>query len=569
MLQDVNPGFDDSDEYDEHEPMTDEELERIVHEMEEEYYSEPWQYVDLTHTNKEAAKFNSKATSVVPQYGEYAVFQGRQMPYVRIHSFSFGEFVRAIENGATVKKLPKMYENGKFATTRYVVIDIDNDPDPETGESPDLTKDDLEPLYDYFYGIEPVKPPEPTGDPSDLLTIYRVAPPPPVYQPPKFAIVQSASRNPYKHHLIIKHPKPIKPEDYISVYNDYSRQIQDVLGVNLVTDPKVRDWGHWFYGVSQDSEHPLIIDERDIVTLQLTRERLTPCLRSAEEEKARATYDAYYKEHRLVPDSMSKLMRELNVTVLKTPGFRAFLPWVSRGKKKKTDKIPEGYRYTILSRYMLALYDFWRLSNYFFELRGLEKLTVENLKHTFDCRSRWSFDPGEKDFEHDLKKIKQSLAERIKMNANVSDWEWLHKQRKAGKCVFSSNGKLKIVWRVREHCADASRWIAEQHGCTGENTVATFASREAMVAELEDNFVKLPTFRNYMKKFGWSYKCETRKKPVKHKEHKTHRNAKFQYIIDRAVLVDGVLTYYRDKYVKGEAQFARRKRIAYVERVAS
>lgn len=571
MLQDVNPGFDDSDE---REPMTDEELERVVREMEEEYYSELWQYVDLTHTNKDDAVVNANATSVyTPKYDEYTRFQGRDLPYVRLHSFCFAEFVRAIEHGATIKRLPEKfkYDDKKDdgPTTRYVVIDLDNDPDPKTGERPDLTANDLAPLSDYFYGIEPVKPPEATEDASDFLSIHWVAPPPPEYQPPKFAIVQSASQDPFKHHLIIKHPEPIRPEDYNSVYDDYSRQIQEVLGIKIVTDPKVKDWCHWFYGCSQDSERPLVIDERDVVTMQLTTKRLRVELRTPEEEKARAAQDEYYKKFRLVPDSMSKMLKEFGGTVANIPGFRAFLPWLGKGKTKEKNKIKEGKRYTVLSHYMLALYDFWRFYNYIAESNKREKLTEHNLLYTFDFRSRGSFDTGAKDFEKDLKKIKEALIKRIKANTAISDRDWLNNQFKEGKCAKRSNGEIKRVWRTKDHCREASRAIAERHGCTGGNTVATFASREILNAELEENFVKLPTFRNYMKKFGWSYKCETRKKPVKHKEHKTHRNAKFQYIIDRAVLVDGVPTYYRDKYVKGEAQFARRKRIAYVERKAS
>ena len=539
---------------DEPEPISDEEIERIL--SSREYYREQIQYVTQTHTTKDEAVLNKKKAD-----GAYRTSDDD--PLFAIHDVTFDELVNLHEKGLGFRRLPLESDLSRPGR-RIIVIDIDNGR-PEDKWHPDIAPDDLDSMLSAIKEVQ-LGPKHFT-----IIAVRRT---------------KSTSGKPYKYHIFILVDNPIySADEYTRIHEEIEamlnaqfkrlRNITDTEVIPRITDPKCKSINWFFFGVCQDESRKFLLNHHEFTPSLIPYEvpdeehlEITDKRRHKERPKSCVKQLPYSLEDwkaKTVPTSTSGLVAVLqkrgisdSTTIEVEYAFRATLPYnMKKGGSKKDLCVQEGNRWNSVSIFAIKLYSVWRSCNLYLSAHGYEVFTEEELIRSYSEYVNRAF---ERTWDFDLEKAKVSIRELISKFRGATDREYCDKYKryacKKGRIVrnlIEDERPLQTLLRCKNHCQIVTKTIAEQFS---KDSKVTFPSRTTMLEILKERLISESAFRKHLMLLGYTLAFNTKVKSGR--PTGSSNSSTEDAIMTKGTVIDGVF-HYQGSLTSAERQFLFRK----------
>jgi Uri superfamily endonuclease len=512
---------------------TDAEIEAIL--STPEYHRETIEYVTHTHSSKEEALSNKKNADGYWRKSD-------NDPLFAMHDVTVYELMELHKKGMSFRWLPL---ECKYASPGrcMVMVDIDNGK-PDDPWHPNITVDEL----------------------KDMLSNLG------------FALWStSTSGKPYKYHILFFMDKKVYTEaEYTEAHEEYERKLSNEFrrvrripegeGIPMLngilprlTDPKCKSWNNLFYGVCQEKSEKLLLNHNeyrdgiipytvpDEQHLEITIDRLHKELPKPCESRMPYTFEEWTQ--RTVPTSTSGLIHVLNergltdsTTIKVDYAFRAYLPYNNRkGASKSSACVKEGNRFNCINAFALKMYAVWRSCNLYLGQHGYEKFSSDDLLQSFTGYVNKAFDST---WDFDTRKALCTIHGLIDKFKDASDKDYCDKYKRYAckrgrlKNLLEDDRPLQTLLRSPDHCACMSKTLLERYG---RNFVATFESRQVLLAILKEMGVSETTFKRYALIEGYSIKYTKVSKVGR--PSGTQSAASAESVMSKGSVVDGVFQY--------------------------
>ena len=542
---------------DEQEPLSDEELERIMSSREN--YREQIQYVTQTHTTKEDAVDNKKKA-------DGANRTSNDDPLFAIHDVTFDELVNLHEKGMGFRRLPLESSLSKPGT-RIVILDIDNGHKNDKWH-PDITPEELDSMCAAIEGIQV------GSTPFIIIAIRRT---------------KSTSGDPNKHHAFVLVDKPIySAEEYTRIHEAMEallnaqfknlRNIPEEQFIPRLTDPKCKSINWFFFGVCQAESRKLLLNHYEftpnLVPYEVPDEQhleITDKRRHKEKPKPYVKTMPYSFEDwkaKTVPTSTSGLVEVLqkrgitdSTTIEVEYAFRASIPYnMKKGGSKAINYVPEGNRWNSINIFAIKLYSVWRSCNLYLSTHGYDVFTENELVSSFSDYINKAF---ERTLDYDTKNALTSIHQLVEKFRGASDREYCDKYKryacKKGRIknlinLIEDGRPLKTLLRSKDHCQTVTKTIIDQF--SHDNYKVTFPSRTTMLEILKERLISESAFRKHLMLEGFTLAFDTKLKPGRPRGSKATSTE--DTVMAKGSVVDGVF-HYRGNLTNAERQYLFRK----------
>lgn len=536
------------------EPLTDEEIEQVLHSRE--FYHEQIQYVTQTHTTKDEAILNKKKADGSKRTSD-------DDPLFAIHEVTFDELVNLHEKGLGFRRLPLESDLSKPGR-RIIVIDIDNGR-PDDKWHPDITPNEVDLI---LAATKEVK----LGSKHFAIIAFRRT--------------KSTSGKQYKYHIFILVDKPIfSAEEYTRIHEELEavlnaqfKKLRNIPKTDIIprlTDPKCKSINWFFFGVCQHQSQKLLLSHYEFDSSHIQHYvpdeehlEITDKRRHKEKPKLCVKQLPYSFEEwkaRMVPTSTSGLVEVLqkrgisdSTTIEVEFAFRASLPYnMHKGGSKAINYVPEGKRWTSVGIFAIKLYSVWRSCNLYLSTHGYDVFSEEELVNSFTQYVNRAF---EHTCDYNLSDALASIHQVIKKFRVASDREYCDKYKryacKKGRIIrnlIEDKRPLQTTLRCKDHCRIVTKTIIEQF-C--HDYKVTFPSRTIMLEILRERLISESAFRKHLALLGYTLVFVTKVKAGRPRGSNSTS-------IEDAVMAKGTVIeeifHYQGRLTSAERQFLFRK----------
>lgn len=495
------------DDYEEPEPLTDEEIEALGNSPD--YYSEPLQFITTTHTTKaQGQQHKREAARGTADGARFATAY-----------FNFYELVRFHGEGMTFRRLP--VECVKNWETRFLVLDFDNK--EQLGHEPlNVTREELDQVMAAcnieHYGVTP-----------------------------------SGDRKEFHWHLFIFLQEPVRTGvEYVKVRDQYEIKLRSALcsirnarELPRLTDPKLYAQTCVFAPVAPDV-HPILkmawTVENNRWNYGPAREHLERSNKNPSIRTSETVADSLYRDW-LVPLSSSgfcKWLHRHNIIEKERVQDLEFdvkiggniLRYLRPGATKATMPIEEGTRNNTISTFLLKLYakaqgfNVWLVDHGFDDFTFKADAIVNSFRHYIEN----AYETAGFDLDPYVTELRQ-LCHR---NENRTPREYCESVSR-----FSTG---KHQFRTRDYIRETASDILEQFD--DGSGVARFDSVAYRDGYLKERAVSLATLRKVAKEKGKLVRSGSKCSGGSRTGAGRPASVSWESLGTKGELVDGVFHYY-------------------------